>query len=497
MTQEILSTIVQNGWNLTAMEMSSEKIFVHFEQGRSSFENINTALKKISGVTDVIEVDLLPSEQKRKHLDALLSKLPDPLVDIDFEGRILVANTAAEIAFGIEKSTLIGREIAELIGVSINKILPSEETSFEVSCANKQYLMDITPVYSQNKTTGAVIVLRSPQRLGQQISSIDPKKGENIESMVGQCHKMKLIQQQTRRFAKLDLPVLVVGETGTGKELLARALHESGPRAKAPFLAINCATLAENLLESELFGYAPGAFTGAKQGGKPGLFELAENGTVFLDEIAEMSVYLQAKLLRFLQEFTFRRIGGTQEIKVNIRIVCATHKDLDKMMVEGNFRDDLFYRLNVLSLHLPALRERVEDIPALIKRFTLNASEQININCPEFSSSAIALLQKSSWPGNIRELQNVIFRTLALVDKSIIDHNDISFTSIKEEKENSVYKSTEITCLESALESYEKKLLQALYINFPSTRKLAQRLNVSNATISRKLNKYGIKLSPD
>jgi len=493
MTQEILNTIVKKSWNLTAMEMVSQKIFVHFEERGESFETICFSLKSIQGVKDVLEVDLLPSELKRNHLNALLSKLPDPLVDIDFKGEILVANTAAEIAFGIEKTKLIGNKIHELIGISINKILPSEETSFEVSCSNKQYLMDITPVYTQSKTTGAVIVLRSPQRLGQQISAISANKGENIESMVGQCHQMKLIQQQTIRFAKLDLPVLVIGETGTGKELLARALHESGPRAKAPFLAINCATLAENLLESELFGYAPGAFTGSKQGGKPGLFELAENGTVFLDEIAELSVYLQAKLLRFLQEFTFRRIGGTQEIKVNVRIVCATHKDLDEMIATGEFRDDLFYRLNVLSLNLPPLKERAEDIPALTQRFAINAAEQVNISCPQFTQSAITRLQNAPWPGNIRELQNVIFRTLAMVDKNVIDHDDICFTSLSSEHTKNTVQSKEVISLESAIDSYEKALLQELYLSHSSTRKLAHRLNVSNATISRKLNKYGIK----
>lgn len=493
MTQEILNTIVQKGWNLTAMEMVSQKIFVHFEERGGSFETISASLKSINGVTDVHEVGLLPSELKRKHLDALLSKLPDPLVDIDFQGEILVANTAAEIAFGIEKSKLIGNKIHELIGVSLSKVLPNDDCSFEVSCANKQYLMDITPVYTQNKTTGAVIVLRSPQRLGLQISAISPNKGENIESMVGTSHQMKLIQQQTVRFAKLDLPVLIMGETGTGKELLARALHESGARAKAPFLAINCATLAENLLESELFGYAPGAFTGSKQGGKPGLFELAENGTVFLDEIAELSIYLQAKLLRFLQEFTFRRIGGTQEIKVNVRIVCATHKNLDEMIATGEFRDDLFYRLNVLSLNLPPLRERAEDIPALLNRFATNAAEQVNIPRPDFTNQAIQLLQNAPWPGNIRELQNVIFKTLALVDKNVIDHTDICFTSQNQVLTKDKMHNNEVISLEAAVDNYEKQLLQELYINFSSTRKLAQRLNVSNATISRKLNKYGIK----
>ncbi len=491
-TQEILSVIMHRGWNLKAMEMVSQKIYIHLDEGGMDFNLIANALQVLNGIKQVNLVDLLPGEQKRQHLDALLSKLPDPIIDIDINGDILVANSATEVALGVLENKLIGSNIVTHTGTPLHRILTSEPVSFEVSCLNKQYLMDITPVYTNHKTTGAVIVLRSPQRLGQQISSIVPQHGENIETMVGFCHQMKLIQQQTKRFSSLDLPVLVSGETGTGKELLARALHESGPRAKAPFLAINCATLPENLLESELFGYAPGAFSGAQRNGKPGLFELAENGTIFLDEIGEMSIYLQAKLLRFLQEFTFRRIGGTQEIKVNVRIVCATHRDLDNMIADGSFRDDLFYRLNVLSLQLPPLRERTEDIPALVERFALNASEQINISKPKFTKAAMAVLKSARWPGNIRQLQNVIFRTLALVDKNVIDNQDIVLTSTGRETEQQIQLPPEVTSLEQALATYERQLLKTFYVNYPSTRKLAARLKVSNATISRKLVKYKI-----
>jgi len=383
MTQEILNILVGQGWDLIAMEMVSQKICVHLDEQGASADQIGEVLKSIAGVKDVVVIDLLPGELKQKHLATLLSKLPDPILDIDILGNILVANSAAEQAFNLKAGKLLGQNISLLTAQPLDKLLPAQGDCFEVCCANKQYLIDITPVLTQGKTTGAVIVLRSPQRIGQQIAAIGHQPDESIESMVGQSQQMKLIAEQTRRFAQLDLPVLVVGETGTGKELLARALHESGTRCKAPFLAINCAALAENLLESELFGYAPGAFTGAKRGGKPGLLELAEGGTIFLDEIGEMSVYLQAKLLRFLQEFTFRRIGGSYEIKVNVRIVCATHRDFDAMMQQGDFREDLFYRLNVLSLNLPPLRQRSDDIAALIERFSVKAAQQINIKVPQ------------------------------------------------------------------------------------------------------------------
>jgi len=491
-TQEILSAFVKYGWNLAAMEMFQFHTFVHIDQDEISLEQITSIIAAIDGVERITLVDFLPSEQKQKHLQALITKLPDPIIDIGNTGNILIANNAAELAFNVKEGQLEGADIAKLTGVSLSHFLNKTPISTEVSINDKSFLMDITPVKTNKITTGAVIVFRSPQRLGQQISAIQAQEG-NIDFIVGQSNKMQAIKQQTLRFSSLDLPVLIRGETGTGKELIARALHESGPRSSSPFLAINCATLAENLLESELFGYASGAFTGAQRGGKPGLFELAENGTVFLDEIGEMSIYLQAKLLRFLQDFTFRRIGGTHEITVNIRIICATHRDLESMTQGNEFRDDLFYRLNVLSLDLPPLRQRIEDIPALVDLFAMNASEQINVNCPQFSQDAIELLKEFTWPGNIRQLQNVIFRTLALTDKVTINGQDLCFNTSSEKILTTQANRQDTSTLEQAVEAFETELLTELYPQYPSTRKLAKRLAVSHAKISRKLNKYGIK----
>lgn len=492
-TQEMLRVIVEKGWNLAQVEMYTYHTFVHINERGISFETIRKELIAIPDVTDVIRVELLPGEEKRKHLDTILSKLPDPILDIDINGQIIVANIEAEKSLGLTKDKLEGSNICSIIPVSLQQILVEDPPTIDICYANKHFLIDITPIFSNSKVTGAVLLLQSPERLGKKISEIQSHTNNNIQSIIGNSIKIKNIQQQTLRFAKLDFPVLITGETGTGKELFARALHESGKRSKAPFLALNCATLAENLLESELFGYAPGAFSGAHKTGKPGLFEMAENGTVFLDEIGEMSVYLQAKLLRFLQEFTFRRIGGTNEIKVDVRIVCATHRNLEKMTVKGLFREDLFYRLNVLNINLPPLRERSEDIHDLVNFFSIKACEQININRPKFSVSAMLHLEKFQWPGNIRQLQNVIFRTLALSDKSIIEDKDICFSTSTSDQELESYSDEDISSLEYAVEQFEKGLLSKLYLNYPSTRKLAQRLSVSHAKISRKLKKYEIK----
>lgn len=491
-TQEILVTIVNKGWNISNVEMFKHHTFVHISDKGISVNSIRNALLAIPSVTNVHEVALCPNEEKRMHLDTMLSKLPDPIIDIDCQGKIIVANTEAEKALSLTKNRLEGRNITDIINVSINQILVEDPANIDISYLNKQFLVEISPVFTNSKVTGAVIILRTPESIGKQISAVQPNKGEGIDSIIGHSIKIKNVKQQTVRFANLDLPVLVQGETGTGKELFARALHESSHRKKAPFLAINCAALPENLLESELFGYAPGAFSGAQKNGKPGLFELAENGTIFLDEIGEMSIYLQAKLLRFLQDYTFRRIGGVNEIKVNVRIVCATHRNLEALVVDKIFREDLFYRLNVLSLDLPPLRERAEDIHDLVNFFTIKAAEQIAIKQPNYTRKAMALLEQTQWPGNIRQLQNVIFKTLALLDKKVIDDTDICFAANSAVSTDTDFKEEDITSLGYAVEQFEKSLLTKLYSSYPSTRKLADRLSVSHAKISRKLKKYEI-----
>jgi TyrR family helix-turn-helix protein len=346
--------------------------------------------------------------------------------------------------------------------------------------------------------TGSMITLRNMNSLGRQIALMQTRKEQGISNIIGNSARLRLVKEQTVRYAELDLPVLISGETGTGKELIARALHNASQRATAPFLAINCATLPEHLLESELFGYASGAFTGAQKGGKPGLFELASGGTVFLDEIAEMSVYLQAKLLRFLQDFSYRKVGGTHELKANIRIISATHQHLGSLIEQHKFREDLFYRLNVLNLDLPPLRERKEDIPLLVKAFIKNAAQQVNQKIPSLTEKAMQVLQAYPWPGNIRQLQNILFRGVALNNKEVIDQSDLSHILFEFDKKD--IKGQEkipldvITDWASAKAAFELKLLTQLYPHFPTTRKLAKRLNVSHNKIAMKLREYRLSI---
>jgi len=234
-----------------------------------------------------------------------------------------------------------------------------------------------------------------------------------FSNIIGGSDAMIAIFQLIERIAPTSSTVLIAGESGTGKELVARAIHFNSPRKDRPFVALNCGALSETLLDSELFGHVRGAFTGADTN-KKGLIEVAEKGTIFLDEIGEMSPMVQVKLLRVLQERKFRRLGGTDEVEADIRIIAATNRDLSKMVAEGRFREDLFYRINVIPLRLPSLRERREDIPAIAEHFVTRFAQQMGKDISGISGEAMACLKGYAWPGNVRELENAMERAVAL-----------------------------------------------------------------------------------
>ncbi|HEY6229524.1 MAG TPA: sigma-54 dependent transcriptional regulator [Verrucomicrobiae bacterium] len=258
-----------------------------------------------------------------------------------------------------------------------------------------------------------IAVLRRAVKAGKAAEKVGAgeSKAPETPTIIGISHAMQEVSKQVGRIAAKPVPVLIRGETGTGKELIARAIWQYSDRAKAPFVAINCAAIPENLLESELFGHERGAFTGAAQR-RIGRFEQAHGGTLFLDEIGDLPAQTQVKLLRVLQEQTFHRVGGESPIRVDVRVLSATHRDLETMVREGKFREDLWHRLNVVSIRLPPLRERTEDVPALVQGFLQRYSAEFGAASPTISSEAIAVLQRDRWPGNIRELENVTRRLL-------------------------------------------------------------------------------------
>lgn len=241
----------------------------------------------------------------------------------------------------------------------------------------------------------------------------------NVEHIIGESQAIRHIFEMIKRVSSSRSTVLVTGESGTGKELIARAIHQNSPRQEQPFVAVSCGAIPENLLESELFGYMKGAFTGAIAN-KMGLFELADRGTLFLDEIGELPLLIQVKLLRVLQEKQFKRVGGTKDISVDVRIVTATNRDLRKMVEENTFREDLFYRLNVIPIHLPPLRERQEDVPLLVQHFLGKYNDEIGKHFTHVADEAMTKLMAYEWPGNIRELENVIERAVTLETEPVM-----------------------------------------------------------------------------
>lgn len=254
----------------------------------------------------------------------------------------------------------------------------------------------------------------------QELAYLRKSQYAQPDFIIGDNPVMRDIYDQAARAAAASVSMLITGETGTGKEVLAKAVHKMGPRAQKPFIDINCAAIQSNLLESELFGYEAGAFTGAEKR-KPGLMEIADSGILFLDEISSMPLDMQAKLLRALEERAFRRVGGTNLIKVDVQILAASNRDLHALMAEGKFREDLYYRLKVVNLHLPPLRERKEVIPELVGLFIRNNNPRMGMNITDVTPRAMQALMEYNWPGNIRELRNTIERAMLFCDDAFID----------------------------------------------------------------------------
>lgn len=300
---------------------------------------------------------------------------------------------------------------------------------------------------------------------------------------------MQNVMMLAKRLASVNTTVLITGESGVGKGLIAKTLHEEGNRWKGPFVTVNCGAIPENLIESELFGYVAGAFTGSRSGGKKGLFEAAQKGTIFLDEISELPVNLQVKLLQVIQERQITPVGSTETIPIDVRIISATNKDLETLVKEEKFREDLYYRLNVVPLNVPPLRERHDDILPLIRMNLARCNRNLNEN-KTISSDALSILIKYPWPGNIRELQNVVERLLITTSHDNISADDI-FGFIKQAADENTAISVDLS-LAAAMEKAEKEILEQALENYKSTRAIAKVLQVSQPTIVRKLNKYGL-----
>lgn len=323
-----------------------------------------------------------------------------------------------------------------------------------------------------------------------------------FHNIVGKSKKMQEIYRIIAKVAPTDSTVLIYGQSGTGKELIARAIHFNSPRRDRPFVPVDCAVLSENLLESELFGHIRGSFTGAVTT-KLGLFEIADGGTVFLDEVGNISLSIQAKLLRVLQEREFTPVGGTKSKKVDIRLIAATNKDLEKMIKEGTFREDLYYRLNIVPIYLPPLKEREEDIPLLAIHFLKKYSEQMGKKIKGFLPEAIEKLMRYSWPGNVRELENVIERTVVMIEEDMVRAEHIILPGQQRQEDSTVYipmtseelKEIKKQLREKAVEEVEKAfILKALERNQWNVTKASEEVGMLRPNFQALMRKYNIRV---
>lgn len=367
-------------------------------------------------------------------------------------------------------------------------------------------LCSIKPI-DDGKMKGAVLIVENLTNIENAIKDKDYamsklneiqnsiRSGKELEdkfpAVIGRSEKIRQIKKISERAAESNSNLLILGESGTGKSLLAREIHENSPRKDFAFISVNCSSIPENLLESELFGYEKGAFTGASRKGKKGMFELAHGGTIFLDEIGDMDIYLQAKLLKVIQEKSFYRLGGDREIKVDARIIAATNRSLEEAVREGKFRKDLYYRLNVLAISMPSLRDMKDDLGMLVENILPKVCHKAGTALKRISKSALARLKTYSFPGNIRELENILERAVNLTVEDLITEKSLLFQN-GEEDESNVFRE-----LKSYTREAEKRVLtEALIFYDYDLESVMKDLNIKKSSLYNKMKEYGIKNCP-
>ena len=455
----------------------SEKMgleYVHIKTGPSAIE---------SSIKDAITAaHILDRERSRLGLmKSLVNNTPDSLLIIDDKGKITAANHAASSFF--RRPDLVGMEAKELFPLEIYSVCDDVEVVQTIG--DQTVLITEHPVHIEGEKRATYVSLRLVEDIRRTEKKIRSKLQEkgltakySFSDIVTEQVEMKQLVAKALRYAHVEGNVLLTGETGTGKELFVQSMHNASPRRDKPFVAVNCAALSEQLLESELFGYTEGSFTGAQKGGKTGLFELAQGGTIFLDEIGEMPIRFQAKLLRVIQEREIRKIGGDEFIPVDVRIMSATNQNIPDLIEKGLFRRDLYYRINLLTLHIPPLRERLDDIPAIFKRFVERKSKALNIVPPMVEKDALECLKGYSWPGNIRELRNVAERAVIFSSSNCITRDTLKEIDVSVgEKKASEEKKTRLT----SEELYRRYVESGLTLN-----DFALSIGISRTTLWRK-----------
>lgn len=464
---------------------------------------------------DKISRELQYVKELNEELDAIVNSSFDGLFISDGKGVVLRYNKAFEQLTGVNAHEYLGRTVEDIRRDGII----SEPVTFHVleekkpitlvqeSKTGKITLTTGNPIFDANGEIIRVVCnvrdltelnmlrqkLEQIQGLSQHYESqLRSLKMTSSEKMVVSSAQMRKMVDTVIRLASVDSTILITGESGTGKELIAEIMHSNSERADKPLIKVNCGAIPENLMESELFGYDRGAFTGARKEGKVGYIELASEGTLFLDEIGEMPLSLQVKVLRFLQSKEFIRVGGESYKSVDVRIIAATNRDLMEMVRAKQFREDLYYRLNVVPIHTPPLRERKEDIPALVGHFIQIFNKKYRMN-KTISPGVVDLFMEYNWPGNIRELENLVERLIVITPHDSITEEELPVHIRSAVSNNSAYVLvTGIIPLKTAVESVEKQLIEKAFAKYRTTRQMARELKVDAATVVRKAAKYNV-----
>lgn len=460
---------------------------------------------------------LKDQKEQIEELEQIFNSSYDEIFVIDGKGVAKRINYVGESYYGVPVEELIGKNVIELekdgyFTPSVTRMVFEEKkrvTITQKTKSGKQLIVTGNPTFNEKGEIVRLVVnsrdvsellnlrkqLEDTEQLVEsyrrQLMKLNQEKIKSSE-VVAKSPQMKRVLEMVDKVAQVDSTVLIMGESGVGKGVVARRLHKESKRSGGPFITINCGAIPEQLLESELFGYEGGAFTGARKEGKRGLLELANGGTVFLDEITDLPLSLQVKLLQVIQEKKLFRVGGSKCTEVDIRFVAATNRDIQRMVAEGSFREDLYYRLNVIPLIIPPLRYRQEDVPALIDHFWDQFNQKYETS-KRFSPGVVEVLKNYNWPGNVRELENLVERILVTAESNEISAGQLPdyICEGRGQSSNRVYV-LDVCPLKEAMEDLEKQLISMAYNRLKNTYKVASALEINQSTVVRKIQKFNL-----
>ncbi|MGM9972887.1 MAG: sigma 54-interacting transcriptional regulator [Clostridiaceae bacterium] len=456
--------------------------------------------------------DLIGMRELNEKFQKLLEMSHDLICFVDEFGKISYVNPAYKRYFSLESDSITGKKLEDVSPHGYRMQVMKDKKRIENIRQNKEgidIISTVEPIFIDEKFKGVISTSKPVDEIKDLLSKLEKSEQEleyykeellkhnqlssSFKDIIGTSNSLREALYLCNKASMSTSTVMISGESGTGKELIAKAIHYNSSRKDKPFIKVNSAAIPESLLESELFGYEKGAFTGAYKS-KPGKFSLADGGTLFLDEIGDMSISMQVKLLRALQEREIESLGGLSPQKVDVRVITATNRDIEKMVKQGTFREDLYYRLNVLTIPLPPLRERKEDISLLTEAFINKYNSKLNKAIKGINSQGLKLLQNYSWPGNVRELENIIERALNLCEGSIITEDDLpSYINTLPQIKNELINTIEGELL--PFEEYEKAIIKLAMKKYKSYNKAGKVLGLTHRTISLKCSKYGIEVN--